>query len=110
VDPHDIIAGVLDIVRTGHGPAASRKWASSCMLSGECIKACDYGVNPHFLLAMARVAILKAENGLSERRRQAVQKFRSLSRDVAVLSRLQLGSELLKRLGQKSASRRKKSL
>ena len=48
----DIISGVLDIVRSGDGPEASRKWAASCMRSGECIKACDYGVNPRFLLAM----------------------------------------------------------
>jgi Fe-S oxidoreductase len=41
-NPKDVISGVLDIVRTGHGPDASRKWAASCMLSGECIKACDY--------------------------------------------------------------------
>jgi heterodisulfide reductase subunit D len=104
VDPQEIIAGVLDIVRTGHGPAASRKWASSCMLSGECIKACDYGVNPRFLLAMARLAVLKDDNDLSERRRQGVEKFRALGRDVAALSRLQLNDELLERLGQKSAS------
>ena len=52
----DIISGVLEIVRAGEGPDASRKWAKSCMLSGECIKACDYGVNPRFLLAMARVS------------------------------------------------------
>src|ERR1035437_1784725 len=45
-NPKDVISGVLDIVRTGLGPEASRKWAASCMLSGECIKACDYGVNP----------------------------------------------------------------
>jgi heterodisulfide reductase subunit D len=104
LDPHDIIAGVLDIVRTGNGPAASRKWASSCMLSGECIKACDYGVNPRFLLAMARLAMLKDDNDLSERRRQGVEKFRGLGRDVAALSRLQLSDDLLERLGQKSAS------
>ena len=24
--------------------------------SGECIKACDYGVNPRFLLTMARLS------------------------------------------------------
>ncbi len=102
--PKDIIRGVLDIVRTGQGPDVSRKWASSCMLSGECIKACDYGVNPRFLLAMARVAAVKAENGLPDRRRQGVEKFRDLSRDVAVLSRLQLDDDVLGRLGQKSAS------
>jgi len=102
--PKDIISGVLDIVRTGHGHEASRKWAASCMLSGDCIKACDYGVNPRFLLAMARVAMAKAENELPQRRRQGVEKFRDLSRDVTVLSRLQLDGEVLERLGQKSAS------
>jgi Fe-S oxidoreductase len=102
--PKDIISGVLDIVRTGKGPDASRKWAASCMLSGECIKVCDYGVNPRFLLAMARVATAKAENGLPDRRRQGVERFRDLSRDVTVLSRLQLDGEVLERLGQKSAS------
>ena len=68
----DIISGILDIVRTGEGPEASRKWAAACMLSGECIKACDYGVNPRFLLAMARVAMAKSQNELPERRRQGV--------------------------------------
>jgi heterodisulfide reductase subunit D len=74
------------------------------MLSGECIKACDYGVNPRFLLAMARVAMAKAGNKLPDLRRQGVEKFHDLSRDVTVLSRLQLDGEVLERLGQKSAS------
>jgi Fe-S oxidoreductase len=102
--PEAIITGIIDIVRNGDGPEASRKWAQSCMLSGECIKACDEGVNPRFLLAMARVAMAKAEHKLPERRRQAIEKYRDLGRDVAVLSRLQLDSEVLERLGQKSAS------
>jgi heterodisulfide reductase subunit D len=102
--PEAIITGVIDIVRNGDGPEASRKWAQSCMLSGECIKACDEGVNPRFLLAMARVAMTKAEHKLPERRRQAIEKYRDLGRDVAVLSRLQLDGEVLERLGQKSAS------
>ena len=42
----DIIGGILDIVRSGAGPEASRKWAAACMLSGECIEACDYGGAP----------------------------------------------------------------
>ena len=102
--PEDIIGGVLDIVRSGDGPEASRKWAASCMLSGECIKACDYGVNPRFLLAMARLAVARAENELPERRRRGVEKYRDLGRDVTVLSRLQLDDVLLQRLGQKSAA------
>jgi heterodisulfide reductase subunit D len=103
-EPEDVITGVLDILRTGDGPEASRKWASSCMLSGACIKACDYGVNPRFLLAMTRVAMVKAKNEPPERRRQGVQTFRNMGQDVSVLSRLQLDGAVLERLGQKSAS------
>jgi Fe-S oxidoreductase len=102
--PEAIITGIIDILRDGDGLDASRKWAQSCMLSGECIKACDEGVNPRFLLAMARAAMAKAEHELPARRRQAIEKYRDLGRDVAVLSRLQLDGEVLERLGQKSAS------
>ena len=102
--PEAIIGGILEIVRSGDGPEISRIWAQSCMLSGECIKACDEAVNPRFLLAMARVAMAKAAHGLPERRRQGVEKYRDLGRDVTVLSRLQLDGEVLERLGQKSAS------
>jgi Fe-S oxidoreductase len=102
--PQDIIAGVLDLVRTGEGPDASRMWANACTLSGECIKACDYGVNPRFLLAMARVAVVKRASGLPERRREGVAKYRGTSQDVAVLSRMQLETEVLERLGQGRAA------
>jgi heterodisulfide reductase subunit D len=102
--PQDVIGGILDIVRTGAGPEASRQWAASCMLSGECITACNDGVNPRFLLAMARVAVAKAENELPERRRRGVARFRDVGRDVNMLSRLQLDDALLERLGQKLAA------
>src|SRR5438309_1692308 len=103
-EPGAVISGVLDILRGGEGAQASRKWANACVLSGECIKACDYGVNPRFLLAMARVAMAKARNELPQRRRQGLQKYRELGEDVTVLSRLQLDNAVLERLGQKAAS------
>jgi Fe-S oxidoreductase len=102
--PKDIISGVLDIVRSGEGPEASRQWAASCLLSGECIRACDEGVNPRFLLAMARVSMAKADNDLPKRRRQGVERYRDMARDVSMLSQLQLDDEVLERLGQKSAA------
>ena len=102
--PEEVIAGVLDIVRTGEGPEASRQWAASCTLSGECIKACNDGVNPRFLLAMARVSSLRKEKELSERRRDGVMRYRNTSQEVAVLSRLQLEGAVLDRLGQRSAA------
>src|SRR5215467_10217906 len=70
-EPVAVISGVLDILRTGDGPEASRKWANACVLTGECIKACDYGVNPRFLLGMARLAMARNEEP-GERRRQGV--------------------------------------
>jgi heterodisulfide reductase subunit D len=105
-DPKAVIAGVLDIVRFGQGPEAAQKWAKACMLSGECIKACDYGVNPRFLLAVARVQMAKHSNEPPERRKSGVQGFRKLSEDVGVLSRLQLSDDALERLGQKPSSRK----
>src|SRR5690242_17743636 len=38
--PSEVIGGVLDILRTGQGPEISRRWASACMLHGDCIRAC----------------------------------------------------------------------
>src|SRR5882672_8872583 len=99
-DPKATIAGVLDIVRTGDGPEASRKWASACVLSGECIKVCDDGANPRFLLNIARVAIARAKNGPREQRKAGVDGFRLVARDVAHLSKMQLSDVQLARLGQ----------
>src|SRR3954451_20271966 len=100
-EPTAVISGVLDIVRHGEGPEASRKWASACVLSGECIKACDYGVNPRFLLGMARVAMARTKDQAPEQRRQGVEGFRKVAREVTHLSRMQLDEKLLPRLGQK---------
>jgi Fe-S oxidoreductase len=104
VPPKDVIGGILDILREGHGPDSSIKWAQACTLSGECITACDEGVNPRFLLAMARVEMAKASHDLPARRRQGLEKYRDLGRDVSVLSQLQVNDEVLERLGQKSAA------
>ena len=98
--PIDVISGVLDILRTGDGPAAARQWANACVLSGECIKACDYGVNPRFLLAMARAKMTRTANDESAMRRRGVEAFRNQSHGVNVLARMQLDGETLDRLGQ----------
>jgi Fe-S oxidoreductase len=105
--PREVIEGVLDIVQQGDGNESARRWASSCVLSGECIKACDEGVNPRFLLSMARVAIARQDEELPARRRQGVNDFRKLSQDVTVLSRMQLTSEMLERLGQRTETNRR---
>ncbi|MPZ40864.1 MAG: (Fe-S)-binding protein [Rhizobiales bacterium] len=101
-EPSEVIAGILDILRLGEGNEAARKWANACVLSGECIKACDYGVNPRFLLAMTRTTMARAESDARAQRKTGVDNFRKVARDVTQISRLQLDDELLARLGQKS--------
>ncbi|HEY2186318.1 MAG TPA: (Fe-S)-binding protein, partial [Xanthobacteraceae bacterium] len=99
--PRAVIEGVMDILRTGDGPQASRNWANACLLSGECIQACDYGVNPRFLLGMARLAMTRRKDEPAQQRRQGVEGFRKVARDVTHISRLQLDDGLLARLGQR---------
>src|SRR3989475_12263483 len=101
-EPRAVIAGIIDILRTGDGPDASRKWANACVLSGECIKACDYGVNPRFLLGMARLAMTRGSEEAAERRRRGVEGFRKVARDVTHGSRIQLDDKLLARLVHKT--------
>jgi heterodisulfide reductase subunit D len=103
-EPVEVISGIIDILRTGEGPEASRKWANACVLSGECIKVCDYGVNPRFLLGMARVAMARHDLDQRQQRKKGVDDFRKVARDVTHISRLQLDDELLARLGQNAAA------
>lgn len=99
--PERVVSGVLDILRDGKGPEASARWASVCSGSGHCISACDYGVNPRFMLSLARRALKKGQP--EETRREAGKKsFKEMSRGVKVLSRLQLPPALLERLNPSS--------
>src|ERR1039458_6500889 len=68
-----VISGVLDIVRFGDGPQASKAWAKGCALTGDCIAACPEGVNPRFRLAMARVALSRQSSALRERRKKGIE-------------------------------------
>src|SRR5579862_3438374 len=99
-EPRAVIDGIIDILRQGGGSQAARKWANACVLTGDCIKACDYGVNPRFLLSMARLAMARRENEPRDQRRQGVEGFRKMAREVTHISRLQLDDALLRRLGQ----------
>ena len=46
----------------------AERWAQVCTNSGKCIPACDYGVNPRFMVNMARIAA-QGEEGDAEVRR-----------------------------------------
>src|ERR1019366_5434140 len=103
--PKAVISGVLDIARFGDGPQASKAWAKGCALTGDCIAACPEGVNPRFLLAMARVALTRQSSELRDRRKKGIENFRLVADGVNVLSHMQLDDAELARLGQQVTDR-----
>ncbi len=97
-----IADGVLDLLRGGEGTEASETWAQVCTGSGYCISVCEHGVNPRFMLAMARIA-LRRRAGEAEVRAGARRSFATMSRGVRLLARLQLPPDLLARVNPSSA-------
>ena len=102
--PREVIGGVIDLLRHGGGNEAARNWANACVMSGDCVRACHYGVNPRFLLAVARATMAKAKAPAADLRKRGVDAFRLVHRDVAYLSKMQLDDTLLARLGQSTAN------
>src|SRR5215211_4586199 len=78
-----IVEGTLDLLAGGAGTKDAERWAQVCTNSGKCIPACDYGVNPRFMVNMARIAA-KAKLGAAEVRRAAHQYFTTMSRGTRV--------------------------
>lgn len=103
-DPEAIVAGVIDIIRGGTGTEVSARWADLCASSGHCIPACPEGVNPRFMLALARIALRRGA-GAEAVREAGSRTFRGMSRGVRVLSQLQLPPEQQARLGQIGAAK-----
>ena len=102
--PEQVIGGLIDLMRGGAGSPPARRWADSCMLTGECIRACPEGLNPRFMLAMARVVSARERDEPKVQRRRGVEDFRKVAQDVQVLSRMQLTSDMLARLGQRTSA------
>ncbi|HEX5317728.1 MAG TPA: (Fe-S)-binding protein, partial [Stellaceae bacterium] len=95
-----IVAGTLDLIAGGPGTKDAERWAQVCTNSGKCIPACDYGVNPRFMVNMARIAA-KAKLGAAEVRRGAQEYFNAMGRSTRTISRLQLAPEVLDRVAPK---------
>ena len=102
-DSSALAGGVLAILRGEDHPAASARWAAVCTGSGHCIPACQYGVNPRFMLTMARLAAQR-RNDAAARRKTGFERFTGMTTGVRVLSRLQLPPDLLARFRADDAS------
>lgn len=100
-DPGALAGGVLDVLRGGKGPEASEEWARTCCGSGFCLTVCEHGINPRFMLNMARRA-MTARNDAAERKAAGKAAFQKMSRGVRVLSRLSMPPEILEQLSPRS--------
>jgi heterodisulfide reductase subunit D len=105
-DPTATTAAIVDLVTGGIGNSDAVRWANVCSGSGNCIPACSHGVNPRFMVQLARgFARAQTEGAPLATRWRAP--FGTMSRGVRVLSRLQMPPETLARLrGQDRPSRR----
>ena len=92
-----IVSGVLDLLSGGEGTDAAATWANVCTGSGYCIPACPHGVNPRFMLGLARGAV-RRRRGRGSARRDGAVVFSGMSRGVRILSRMQLPPDLLNRI------------
>jgi len=95
-NPQGLASGVLALLRGEAYPADAARWAQVCTGSGHCIPACQYGVNPRFMLTMARLAGTQRA-AATDRRRDGFARFTGMTTGVRVLSRMQLPADLLAR-------------
>ncbi|MBT5494952.1 MAG: (Fe-S)-binding protein [Alphaproteobacteria bacterium] len=92
-----VAAGVLDILRNGSAEAEAEQWAQVCCGSGFCIAACQHGINPRFMLMMARRAMKRGLPALQCREAGKVE-FKKMTRSAGIISRLQMSPDAMQRL------------
>jgi heterodisulfide reductase subunit D len=95
-DASTTAAGIIDLITGGAGNEDAIRWGEICSGSGNCIPACKHGINPRFMVQMARGFARRARDGKPLETRWRGQ-FQTMSRSVRVLSRLQLPPETLAR-------------
>src|ERR1700735_1560682 len=95
-EPGETAAAIVDLITDGAGNDNAIQWAELCTGSGNCIPACQHGINPRFMVQMARGFARRARDGAPLETRWRGH-FQTMSRSVRVLSRLQLPPETLAR-------------
>src|SRR6266852_3239942 len=53
-DPSMTAGAIVDLLTGGAGNDAAVRWAEACSGSGYCIPACQHGINPRFMVQLAR--------------------------------------------------------
>jgi len=95
-DPGATIGAIVDLITGGEGNPEAIRWADVCSGSGTCIPACRHGINPRFMVQLAR-GFARRNTGSGPLPTRWRQGFQTMSRGVRVLSKLQLPPETLAR-------------
>jgi heterodisulfide reductase subunit D len=95
-DPTETTGAIVDLITGGPGNAEAIRWADVCSGSGNCIPACQHGINPRFMVQLAR-GFARRNAGSAPLPTRWREPFQNMSRGVRVLSRLQLPPETLAR-------------
>src|SRR6185436_12552700 len=93
-DPSTTAGAIVDVISGGPstggaGNEDAVRWAEACSGSGYCIPACTHGINPRFMVQLAR-GFARSNTGTAPLPTRWRQGFQTMSRGVRVLSRLQL--------------------
>ena len=95
-DPSAVTGAIVDLIAGGDVSDAASRWAEACSGSGYCIPACRHGINPRFMVQLAR-GFARRNAGTTPLATRWRQPFQTMSRGVRVLSRLQMAPEVLAR-------------
>ena len=95
-DPEETAGAIVDLITGGEGNAEAIRWADVCSGSGNCIPACQHGINPRFMVQLAR-GFARRNAGSAPLPTRWREPFQNMSRGMRVLSRLQLPPETLAR-------------
>ncbi len=103
-NPGETASAIVDLITGGAGNEDAIRWGEICSGSGNCIPACQHGINPRVMVQLARGHARRKRDGkpLETRWRGA---FQNMSRGVRVLSKLQLPPETLARFKRVDTSR-----
>ena len=102
-DPGETAAAIVDLITGGAGNEAAIRWTEACSGSGYCIPACKHGINPRFMVQLAR-GFARRNAGTAPLPTRWRQGFQTMSRGVRVLSRLQMPPETLARFAPSKCS------
>src|SRR3954452_21226613 len=103
-DANATTGAIVDLLTGGEGNDEAIRWGEACSGSGYCIPACTHGINPRFMVQLAR-GYARLNTGSGKLAARWGGPFRTMSRGVRVLSRLQIPPETLARFAPSRETR-----